>query len=244
MKTIKVGLLGLGNIGTGTYKTLEMNRKQIESNTGVSIEITKILEKDVSRKRDITVSMNQFTQNPDDIFLDPEIDIVIELLGGVEPASSFMLKALENKKHVVTANKAAVAANFDAFMDAVFTPQNLKEFEGFIVVSYKQRVLQIATLKIPIIENESKLSPSDSISLTNQALLYRLEDGEKRAKVDLSLITNKTAELTMILPSSAFQYKLDNCKDITISINEKISQIANSEEDYENGYESKKGQQY
>ena len=56
MKTIKVGLLGLGNIGTGTYKTLEMNKKQIESNSGVSIEITKILEKDINRKRDITVS--------------------------------------------------------------------------------------------------------------------------------------------------------------------------------------------
>ncbi|HML38895.1 MAG TPA: homoserine dehydrogenase [Bacillota bacterium] len=118
MKKIKVGLLGLGNIGTGTYKTLEMNRKQIESNTGLSIEITKILEKDVTRKRDITVAPEQFTQNPDDIFLDPSIDIVIELLGGIEPASSFMLKALENGKHVVTANKAAVAANFDALLDA------------------------------------------------------------------------------------------------------------------------------
>ncbi|MDD4564184.1 MAG: homoserine dehydrogenase [Eubacteriales bacterium] len=118
MNAIKIGLLGLGNIGTGTYKTLEMNRKQIEANTGLSIEIVKILEKDVGRKRDISVSHDQFTQNPDDILLDPSIDIVIELLGGIEPASGFMLKALENKKHVVTANKAAVAANFDDFMDA------------------------------------------------------------------------------------------------------------------------------
>lgn len=132
MKTIKVGLLGLGNIGTGTYKTLEMNKKQIESNTGVSIEITKILEKDVARKRDITVTLDQFTQNPDDIFLDPEIDIVIELLGGIEPASSFMLKALENGKHVVTANKAAVAANFDAFMDAAKRNQVMFRYEASV----------------------------------------------------------------------------------------------------------------
>lgn len=132
MKTIKVGLLGLGNIGTGTYKTLEMNRKLIESTTGVSIEITKILEKDVNRKRDITVSLDQFTQNPDDIFLDPSIDIVIELLGGVEPASSFMLKALENQKHVVTANKAAVAANFDAFMDAAKRNQVMFRYEASV----------------------------------------------------------------------------------------------------------------
>jgi homoserine dehydrogenase len=132
MKTIKVGLLGLGNIGTGTYKTLEMNKKQIESTTGVSIEITKILEKDVNRKRDITVTPEQFTQNPDDICLDPSIDIVIALWGGIEPASTFMLKALQNKKHVVTANKAAVAANYDAFMDAAKENQVMFRYEASV----------------------------------------------------------------------------------------------------------------
>ena len=54
---------------------------------------------------------------PDEIFQDPEIDIVIELLGGIEPATTFMLSALENGKHVVTANKAALAANYHELMD-------------------------------------------------------------------------------------------------------------------------------
>ena len=116
MKIVKVGLLGLGNIGTGTYKTLEMNKAQIEAAAECKIEITKILERDVDRKRDITVVPEQFTQDPDSIFQDPEIDIVIELLGGIEPASTFMLSAMKNGKHVVTANKAAVAANFDRLM--------------------------------------------------------------------------------------------------------------------------------
>lgn len=113
MKTVKIGLLGLGNIGTGTYKTLEMNKAQITESTGLNLEISKILERDVDRERDITVSKEQFTQNPDDIFHDSEISIVIELLGGIEPATTFMLEAMNNKKSVVTANKAAVAANFD-----------------------------------------------------------------------------------------------------------------------------------
>ena len=113
MNTIKVGLMGFGNIGTGAYKTLEMNKTTITKNAGVNIEITKILEKDVDRERDVTVSKDQFTQNPNDIFEDPEISIVIELLGGIEPATSFMLEAMKHKKHVVTANKAAVAANYD-----------------------------------------------------------------------------------------------------------------------------------
>lgn len=117
MKTIKIGLLGLGNIGTGTYKTLEMNREEIESTVNAKVEIVKILEKDVDRDRGIDVPMEKFTQDPDVIFKDPDIDIVIELLGGIEPATTFMLTAMENGKHVVSANKAAIAANYNKLMD-------------------------------------------------------------------------------------------------------------------------------
>jgi homoserine dehydrogenase len=113
MKTINIGLLGLGNIGTGTYKLLEMNRGKIENAAGVMLKIAKILEKDTEKERSINVNPYDFTQNPDDIFNDPEIDIVVELLGGIEPATSFMLTAMKNRKHVVTANKAALAANYD-----------------------------------------------------------------------------------------------------------------------------------
>ena len=83
MKTMNIGLLGLGNIGTGTYKTLEMNRSEITAALGMDLRITKILEKDTARKRDITVLPGQFTQNPADIFEDPAISVVIELLGGI-----------------------------------------------------------------------------------------------------------------------------------------------------------------
>lgn len=116
MKKVKIGLLGLGNIGTGTYKTLEMNHELIKKTSNIDLEITKILEKDINRERDINVSKEQFVSSPEEIFNDPEIDIVIELIGGVEPATTFMLQALKSKKHVVTANKAAVAANFDKLM--------------------------------------------------------------------------------------------------------------------------------
>lgn len=116
MKTINIGLLGLGNIGTGTYKTLEMNRDEIEKNTGLDLHITKILEKDLERERDITITTNQFTQNPEDIFNDSNIQIVIELLGGIEPATTFMLEAMKHGKSVVTANKAAVANSYDKLL--------------------------------------------------------------------------------------------------------------------------------
>ena len=118
LKEIKIGLLGLGNIGTGTYKVLEMNRDQIEGSVGAPVRITKILEKDIDRERDITVSRDQFVSDPEEIFSDPEIDIVIELLGGVEPAATLIEQALRSGKHVVTANKAAVAANYHRLMQA------------------------------------------------------------------------------------------------------------------------------
>lgn len=118
LKEIHIGLLGLGNIGTGTYKVLEINRDQIEASVGAPVKITKILEKDIHRKRDITVSPDQFVEKPEDIFDDPDIDIVIELLGGVEPAATMIEQALRSGKHVVTANKAAVAANYHRLMDA------------------------------------------------------------------------------------------------------------------------------
>ena len=132
MHTVKIGLLGLGNIGTGSYKTLEMNKDTILASTGIDLMITKILEKDTQRKRDITVSQDQFVKDPSEIFEDPEIEIVIELLGGIEPASSFMMEAMKNGKSVVTANKAAVAANFDKLTKTARENNVLFRFEASV----------------------------------------------------------------------------------------------------------------
>lgn len=112
MNTVKVGLLGFGNVGTGTYQILQMNKEHIKETSGVDIEITKILVNDVNKKRTVETPAGVLTSNADDILTNPDIDIVVEVLGGIEPATSYMLKALNNGKHVVTANKAAVAANF------------------------------------------------------------------------------------------------------------------------------------
>ncbi|MDD2215384.1 MAG: homoserine dehydrogenase, partial [Eubacteriales bacterium] len=129
---VKIGLMGFGNIGTGTYKTLEINRDVIKVNTGIDFDIIKILEKDVDRERDVVVSRDKFTQNPDDLILDPSIDVIIELLGGIQPATDFMLKAMENGKHVVTANKAAVAANFDVLRKAADDNKVLFRYEASV----------------------------------------------------------------------------------------------------------------
>ncbi len=112
MKTVNIGILGLGTVGGGTYEILDMNRELIEKRIGKSIKVVKVLEKNMDRVKMLGLTEDQATQNPDDILKNPDIDIVVEALGGIEPATTFMLTAMEHGKGVVTPNKAAVAAGF------------------------------------------------------------------------------------------------------------------------------------
>ena len=126
MKKMKVGILGFGTVGGGTYEILTKNHDLIQSRTGVSIEVVKVL------KRKPASPAYLFTNDPDEILNDPDIDLVVEVLGGIEPASSFMLKALNNGKHVITANKAAVAANYEALAEAAKKNQVKFLFEASV----------------------------------------------------------------------------------------------------------------
>ncbi len=116
MKTANIGLLGFGNVGGGTYKILTDNKKLIENRIGVSPKIVKILQRNRNKKRLVDANPNLLTEDPDDIINNPDIDIVVEMLGGIEPATSFMLQSMKHKKHVVSANKAAIAANYELLM--------------------------------------------------------------------------------------------------------------------------------
>jgi homoserine dehydrogenase len=117
LKRINIAILGLGNIGTGTYKLLEMNRSHIEKATGIDFQIKRILEKYTDIDRGIVVDPEKWTQDPSEIIDDPEIDVVIELLGGIEFSTELMVASMNAGKHVVTANKAAVAANFETLTE-------------------------------------------------------------------------------------------------------------------------------
>lgn len=110
MESIKVGLLGCGTVGGGVLKVLEKNRQSIASKVGTYLEVTKVLVKDKNKKRNGVCLHATLTTDPDDILNDPEIQIVIEVMGGVEPAKEYILKALRQGKSVVTANKDVMAA--------------------------------------------------------------------------------------------------------------------------------------
>lgn len=111
MKNVKVGLLGLGNVGKGTYKILTQNADKISGLSNSKIEIAKILVSDVNKKRDIDVSKEILTTDAYEIINSPDIDIVVELIGGIDTAYEYIKAALKNGKHVATANKAVIATH-------------------------------------------------------------------------------------------------------------------------------------
>lgn len=109
MKKIYLGLIGLGTVGTGVVKVLEQNKGIIRERLGVDLVIKGIADLDITRDRGLTIDKGLLTTDATDIIKDSDISIVIELIGGYEPAKTFILKAIEEGKHIVTANKALLS---------------------------------------------------------------------------------------------------------------------------------------
>ncbi|NKI23842.1 homoserine dehydrogenase [Paenibacillus dendritiformis] len=109
MKPIKVGLLGLGTVGTGVVRIVEAHQEDLASQVGSPIRIGKVLVKDMSKSRSIHVPDHLLTEDARDIIDDPEIDVVVEVMGGIEPTKAYIMEALDRGKHVVTANKDLIA---------------------------------------------------------------------------------------------------------------------------------------
>jgi len=106
---IQIGILGLGVVGAGTVRTLIENGETIAKRIGVRLNVARVAVRDPNKKRDIDLPQGVVTQRPEDVLDDPSIDIVCELIGGVEPARSFAERALLAGKNVVTANKEMIA---------------------------------------------------------------------------------------------------------------------------------------
>jgi homoserine dehydrogenase len=118
MKEIKIGLIGFGTVGTGVVKVLQDNAPLIEHRLGGRIRLHRIADIDLERERGVQVPQEILTTDAEAVLADPEIAICVELVGGIEPARSFILKAMESGKHVVTANKALLALHGAEIFDA------------------------------------------------------------------------------------------------------------------------------
>jgi homoserine dehydrogenase len=115
---VRLGLLGCGVVGSATARILVENAHEIESRSGVPVELARVAIRDTSKKRDAFVSPGLVTDDPWDVVKDPSIDLVVEVIGGIEPARDLVLAAIGSGKHVVTANKELLANEASTVMKA------------------------------------------------------------------------------------------------------------------------------
>ncbi len=110
-RQINVGIIGLGTVGTGALRILQNNADLIRHRVGVPVEVKKIAVRDLRRDRGMSVPSSLLTTDASKVVQDPDTDIVVELIGGYQPAKDLILSAIAHRKHVVTANKALLAAH-------------------------------------------------------------------------------------------------------------------------------------
>jgi homoserine dehydrogenase len=132
MKPISVGLLGIGTVGGGTWTVLNRNREEITRRAGREIRIAMVADKDVEKARRLTGGAAKVVADANDVVTNPDIDIVIELIGGYGIAKELVLKAIAHGKHVVTANKALLALHGNEIFAAARAKDVMVAFEAAV----------------------------------------------------------------------------------------------------------------
>jgi homoserine dehydrogenase len=131
-KAIKVGLLGLGNIGAGTLDILRRNRDLIERRLGVPLEVVRAADLDPRRAERLGLPSSVFTTDARAVVEDPAVQVVVELIGGIEPARTLVLAAMDAGKHVVTANKALLSTHWEEVVTRAEERRVSLYFEGAV----------------------------------------------------------------------------------------------------------------
>jgi len=173
-KDIYVGLIGFGTIASGTVKLIQDNEGLMRNRLGAGLVIKKIADLDIETSRGVSVEKGVLTTDVNEILNDPEIDIVVELMGGYEPAKSFILKAMRNKKHVVTANKALLAVHGNEIFGVAGEEKVNMGFEA----SVGGTIPIIKTLKEGLVANNIK-SIFGILNGTANYILTKMTDEKK-----------------------------------------------------------------
>ncbi|NBO89107.1 MAG: homoserine dehydrogenase, partial [Betaproteobacteria bacterium] len=132
MKPIQVGLLGIGTVGRGTFEVLQRNQEEIRRRAGRSIQIAMVADLDTARAQSIVGATTQVVADARQVIANPEIDIVIELIGGYGIARQLVMEAIEAGKHVVTANKALLAVHGTEIFEAARRRGVMVAFEAAV----------------------------------------------------------------------------------------------------------------
>ena len=130
MKSLKVGLLGIGTVGGGTYAVLTRNQEQISRRAGRKIEVVKVADRNLELAKKLTNGQVEVTDDVFSVVTDPNVDVVVELIGGYTLAKDVVLRAIEHGKHVVTANKALIATHGNEIFAAAKAKGVIVAFEA------------------------------------------------------------------------------------------------------------------
>lgn len=117
MKKVKIALLGLGNVGRGVWMILNSNKEEIMKRCGYEVEVAKVLVRDKNKPRGVEIPNELVTTDFNEILEDDSIKIIVEVMGGMEPAREYMIKCMDKKKHIVTANKMLLATGGDELFE-------------------------------------------------------------------------------------------------------------------------------
>jgi homoserine dehydrogenase len=132
VKPVNVGILGLGTVGSGTVKVLQRNAQEITRRAGRGIVVTHAAARDIKKSRDCDLTKTTLTIEPNDVINNPDIDIVVELIGGDDLALELVMGAINNGKHVVTANKALIAKHGNEIFKAAQNKGVMVAFEAAV----------------------------------------------------------------------------------------------------------------
>lgn len=175
---IQIGILGLGTVGTGVVRILQQNAEDIQTRTHCDIHIKGILDRDLYKEREVKGDF-LLTDQPNEILQDPEIQIIVEVMGGIEPARTFILEALRQGKHVVTANKDLIALHGHELLDAA----NLAGKDLYFEASVGGGIPIIAALKESLAANRITDVLGIINGTTNYILTAMAEQGREYSEV-------------------------------------------------------------
>ncbi|HAJ28220.1 MAG TPA: homoserine dehydrogenase [Syntrophus sp. (in: bacteria)] len=179
MKKISLGLIGFGTIGVGVVKLLQESGELIEKRLGARLVLKKIADLDITTPRVLTVAPDVLTTKATDILEDPDIQIVVELMGGYEPARTFIMEAMRRKKHVVTANKALIAT----YGNEIFQAANKEKVDLRFEASVGGTIPIIKTLKESLVANRIKSLMAIMNGTSNYILSKMTDEGKAFADV-------------------------------------------------------------
>jgi homoserine dehydrogenase len=179
MKKIQIGLIGFGTIGTGVVRLLRENGDLISERIGAEVHLKRIADIDIQKDRGIEIGHTVLTKDAGDIFNDSEISIVVELMGGYEPARTFILDAMSRKKHVVTANKALLAIHGDEIFQQALRQEVNIGFEA----SVGGTIPIIKTIKESLVANRIRSIYAIMNGTSNFILSKMTDEGKPFADV-------------------------------------------------------------